>query len=243
MSKTLAKFFEEEYDKFRKHIAGHWAIDEKYLNQFDPELKPIHKRFLSVACAATVAGNKVKRNEYVEGAIEVGQLCMVLALKGLENPSCVLLRQSIELILKHIYFAKHPVEYEWVTSHEGYRDLTFQKLLDYLLITPEHEGIESDNYIRDRLNDWFGELSRYVHVHSGPFIGYRHIGSAYIPNREILKKLNERTREIWPLLTAMLIAYFPKRYFASSALERKLMRNCLSKEIRGRIDKYLYRIP
>jgi hypothetical protein len=243
MSKTLAKFLEEEYDKFRGHVASRWAIDKGYLDQFDSELKPLHKRFLSVACAATVAGNRAKRNEYVEGAIEAGHLCMVLALKGLENSSCVLLRQSIELILKHIYFSKHPVEYEWVTSHEGYRDLTFQKVLDYLLITPEHEGIESDNYVRDRLNNWFGQLSRYVHVHSGPFIGYTRIGSGYIPNREMLKKLNERTREIWPLLTAMLIAYFPKRYFASSALEKKLMRNSLPKEIKRRIDKYLYRMP
>lgn len=242
MNRTFGEFFEGQYAQFRRETVSHWAIDKKYIDQLDFELKPIYKRYLSISCAATVVGHRARRNEYVEGAVEVSHLCIVLALKGLENSACVLLRQSIELILKHIFFSKHPVEYEWVTSHEGYRELTFQKLLDYLSITPEHEIIEPDNLFRNKLNEWFAVLSRYVHIHSCRFMGYRQIGRVYGPNEEILKKLNKRTKEIWPLLTAMLVAYFPRCYFAASALEQRLIRSCLSKELRQRIVKHLYGI-
>ena len=66
--------------------------------------------------------------------MEAGQLTLIMGMKGLENTWCVLLRQSIELALKHIYFASHPVEYQWALSREDYRDLTFQSLLELVVV-------------------------------------------------------------------------------------------------------------
>jgi len=239
MNRILNQFVEKQYSEFKKEVISGWALDGGDFDKFDAELKPIFKRYLSLACIATLVGRGKRRNEYIQSVIEASQLSLVLAMKGYENPCCVLLRQCIELVLKHVYFSTHPVEYEWVTSHEGYRDLTFQKLLDFWVITEEYRKLDTDKYVYDTLSDWFGVLSRHVHVHSRGFMGYGQVGFRYRVKVNGIKKLNERTREIWPLLTIILIAQFPKCYYGATPLEKRVIRNFLPVKFRERIDQYL----
>lgn len=243
MSRPLTKFIQEQYTQFSQNLISSWAIDKQQFEQFESELKLIHKRYLSLACAATIIGYRAKRNEYVQGVVEVSYLSLILTLKGLENPVCVLLRQSIELVLKHIYFSTHPVEYEWTCSREGYRDLTFQSLLEYITRTNEGQKLDASNDICVKLNDWFGTLSRYVHVHSKAFIGYKSFESAFQPTSDIIKKFNERTKEIWPLLTILLITYFPERYLRANSIEKQLIRNILPINLRKKLDQYVANYP
>ena len=235
MSKPLDQFIESHYSQFIKAISVTWGIEEKQLSKVAAELKPIFKRYLSLACIATLVGGRRSRNEYIGNVIEASHLSLVLGLKGYENPCCVMLRQSIELVLKHIYFVTHPVEYEWVTSHEGYRELTFQKLLEFWIITPEYRVLDPDKYVYTSITEWFDVLSRHVHVHSKRFLGYRRINGKHRINVSALRKLEERTREIWSLLTVILVGQFPKTYDRASLLEKRLIRGFLPKKFKERL--------
>ena len=241
MSKLLDDFVKTRYSEFSQAVVDNWGIDSKELFKVEGEFKPIFKRYLSLGCVATLLGERRRRNEYIQSLIEASQLCLVLGLKGLENACCVILRQSIELILKHIYFSTHPVEYEWVTFHEGYRDLTFQKLLDFWIITPEYRALDPDKSVYTLVNEWFSVLSRHVHIHSKNFIGYKQVNLGHWIDITGLRKLNDRTKEIWPLLTIILVGQFPKSFFNASVVERRLIRNFLPKKFRDKLDSCLYR--
>ncbi len=243
MSKPLDEFVKIRYSEFSEAVVDNWGIDKKELLKVEGEFKQIFKRYLSLGCIATLVGERRSRNEYVESLIEASQLCLVLGLKGLENGCCVILRQSIELVLKHIYFSTHPVEYEWVTFHEGYRDLTFQKLLDFWIITAEYRTLDPDKTIYTWVNEWFGVLSRHVHVHSKKFIGYKQVSVRHQIDITGLRKLNDRTKEIWPLLTIILAGQFPKSFFNASVVEKRLIRNFLPKKFKDKLDTCLYRAP
>jgi len=239
MTRILTKFYKDQYGYFKEQLESSWGLSQKRIDDYDAQLKPIHKRFLSLACASTIVGHRAPRNDYIQRVIEASHLSLVLAVKGIENPSCVLLRQCIELVLKHVYFSSHPVEYEWVRSRADCRELNFQTLLEYITKTNECRNLPEGNNICKSLNAWFGTLSRYVHVHARGFMGYNKIGSSYKPNSEIIKRLNQRTKEIWPRLIAFLILYFTKRYLRASQMEKDLIRAGLSKNLRTKIDNYL----
>lgn len=239
MNRILTQFHRDQYNHFKQQLVSSWGVNQRHIDKLDTQLKPIHKRYLSLACAATVIGHGARRNEYIEGVVEANYLCLVLAIKGLDNPSCVLLRQSIELVLKHIYFATHPVEYTWAQSREDYQDLTFQNLLQYQGRTEECQRFQLCHDICVVLNEWFGKMSRHVHVHSGGFMGYSKVGSAYQPKAQILKKLNERTKEVWPRLTAILLVHFTKRYFAASSTEQSVIMSGLSGNLRKQVNQCL----
>ncbi len=149
MSNLLNRFFKDEYQDFREYLIKQWGLNTKLLGRIDSQLKPIHKRYLSFACAATAVGQRAPRNEYLSGVVEVIHLSLVLAAKGLENSTCVLSRQSIELILKHIFFSTHPVEYNWAETRVDYKDLTFQNLIEFIRRTDEYRAFACDPDICD----------------------------------------------------------------------------------------------
>jgi hypothetical protein len=239
MSRIRTNFYREQYSNFKEYVVSVWAVKKTELTPLEEYLKQIHRRYLSLACASTIIGQKAARRIHIEVVPEACHLSIVLAIKGLENPACVLLRQSIELVLKHIFFFTHPVEFGWANSREGYKELTFQKLIEYLDRTEELQKLEKGSEIRDRLNELFNILSRYVHVHSKKFIGYNIASRTYKPKVETIIKFNQRTREIWPLLTAILIVYFPKQYLRASDLERKIIRDGINRDLKTAVDKYL----
>ena len=239
MTTPQQRFYKEQYEGFKREMLCPWGVDAGDLASLEARLKPIHKRYLALGCAATVVGHRAKRNEYAEAIIEAGYLTLVLSVKGLENSSCVLLRQCIELVLKHIYFAWHPVEHQWASSREDYRDLTFQYLLDYLRRTDEYKSLSPRDQIGERLNFWFGALSRYVHVHSKRFVQYKEVGKSFGPRRDVVERTAQRTKQLWPLLVVLLVGYFPDKYFRASALEQTLIKSVLPKDLRDVLNGYL----
>ena len=142
--------------------------------------------------------------------------------------------QSLELtrttlVLKDIFFRSHPLEYSWAQSREDYKDLTFQFLLEFVRRTDECRKDALAATLCDRLNYWYGALSRHVHVHSACFMGYRSAGTRYRPDASHLTKLDERTAETWPILTLMLILFNPERYQRASLVERRLIQYSIPK--------------
>jgi hypothetical protein len=239
MSRPLKDFQKEQFGNFIEHVLSAWGVGKKQLTALEEPLKQIHKRYLGLACISTIIGERSARGVYIDGVAEASHLSMVLSIKGLENPACVLLRQSVELVLKHIFFSTHPVEFGWADSQEGYKELTFQKLIEYIGRTEELQRLEQGNQVCVRLNECFGVLSRYVHVHSRGFIGYKTVGRKNEAKIEIVTKLNERTREIWPVLTAILVVYFPKKYLKANVLEQRVIRSGITKDLLGKVDRYL----
>lgn len=232
MSRTLSLFLRQEYDRFCDVAIHDWNVDPDFLSSVSDEMKAMYRRYLSLACAATVAGYRRQRNEYAEGVVEGGILSLIMALKGLENPSCVLMRQSIELVLKHIYFWSHPTEYQWAKARVDYKDLTFQFLIEYVGRTDEYRGLSDSHAVCEKLAEWYGILSRYVHVHSRGFMHYSKSGSGYRPTREHVKKLRERVDNIWPCLILLLCIFEKKRFLKASHLEQQLIRNGLPESFR-----------
>lgn len=239
MNSPINKYINEQYSNLKNDLLSNWGVTERDIIQFHDHLRAIYKRFLSLACACTVIGYRARRNDYVNGVIENAYLSIALTLKGLENPSCVLLRQSIELVLKHIYFSSHPVEYEWARSREGFRDLNFQSLLTYLGNCQERKNLDPSNDVCQLLNEWFGRLSRHVHVHNLRFIAFGGLTRTPRSNGQIVSRLSERTKEIWPLLINLLIAFFPKKYLNASEIEKRLVLNALSRDRKKQINTYL----
>lgn len=171
-------------------------------------------------------------------------ICCVIALavKGLENPACVLLRQCVELVLKHIYFTSHPVEYGWARLRNDYREQSFQYLIEYLSRTNECRSIKLSPNPCERLNLWYGILSRHVHVQNIGFMGYKTVTSAHQPDINVIKRLEEKSKEMWPLLTILLIAFSPRKYLTSSEIEKRLMRYPIPRGLRAKLDDYLNRV-
>jgi hypothetical protein len=227
MSNTLNGFVRDEFKGFCEHAAGHWNVSVSCLGSVAPLLRPIHIQYLALACAATVAGQRAPRNDYAEGVIEVGQLSILLALKGLENPSQVLVRQSIEMVLKHLFFITHPIEYSWAQTRPDYRDLSFQALLEYVRRSEEYRILCDGGQVCDTLACWYGVLSRYVHVQGGSFLRYADLSSSYPRGSPDLTRLSGCTASIWPRLTLLLAIFGATRLRKASALEQKLIRKGL----------------
>jgi len=229
MNRALSKFCKEEYERFRTNLIHDWGVPEAKINSHDQRLRSVHKRYLSLACVASVTPKKKGIKEFLRGVVEAGYLSQVLAARGLENPALVLLRQTIEQTLKHIYLSFHPVEYSWVCSRVAYRELSFQMLLDFVRKTDKHNDLLRYHMnLCEKLDELFGELSRHVHVHSRDFMGYLRIGSKAAPSAPILKRLDSLTRRLWPLLVLMITVFFPEAYHAAQTNERNLILNCLS---------------
>jgi hypothetical protein len=239
MTRILSDLCKSEYEDFVAELRKNWSVPQTTVKQLHSQIKQIHRSYLSLACAATVTAHRASRNEYLTGLVEANYLSMVLAIKGVENPCCVLLRQSIELLLKHIYFSTHPVEYTWAKSRESYRDLTYQFLLEYLRRTDEISKITNPKSVVDRLDYHYAILSRYVHVHSQSFIGYKILSTSENRPYIVVGRMRQRTTELWPLLTLTLIASLPRRFLSASASERDLVRKGLPRKHRELLDGLL----
>jgi hypothetical protein len=235
MTKPLSEFCKDEYEGFVADLRDIWSVSQVTIQSLSAELKPMHRKFLSLACIATITAQGAARNEYLLELVEASHLSMILAVKGIENPCYVLLRQTIELLLKHIYFSSHSVEYGWAQSREDYRDLTYQFLLGYLRRTDEISTVQDPKSIVDRLDYFYGMFSRYVHVHSDSFIRYGKLRE--VKNQPAsVGKMNQRINELWPILIVILIASLPRKVLSASVLECKLIRAGLPKKYRDLLD-------
>jgi hypothetical protein len=240
VSREVSQFYRERFQEFRSDLTVSWAIRQETLTPLDVTLRTIHRRYLGVACVATLVAQNSPRNDYVRALPEVTFLAAVLAIKGLENPGSVLLRQSIELVLKHIYFASHPVEFQWSLNRLGYREISFQFLLDYIRKTDESNVFPQMNGLLDRVDRLFHEFSRFVHVHSRRFIPYRTFQSVTTANSSCVAMLGTRTRELWPLLISLLIIYFPTRFTHANLSERRIISSSLGTVWGKHIKRYLH---
>lgn len=236
MNNTLARFLRDEYQEFCTCLTA-WGVDEETIREISERLKPVHKKFISVSCAATVLSFRLPRSEYIKSLVGVNQLAIVLAIKGAENPMSVLLRQAIELVLKHIYFLTHPTEYQWTKTRDNFRELSFQSLLDYLCRLDEFKQFEGGKRIQENLTHSYSVLSRYVHVHSKKF-------NTYDPNEKLgatatLDKLVNVTDVLWPSLTTLLLLVSSHQYHAASSLEQSIILSSLPNDLRRDVKKHL----
>lgn len=238
MSRALTKFVNDEYGLFRRELIDSWSVSRSKIAPLDPILKRIHKKYLSLACAATIVGRRTRGKDYLHALIEVAYLSQALALKGLENPVFVLLRQSTELALKYIYFSFHPVEHYWTLTREDYKDLNFQILLEFVRRTDEHRDFAEHLNICDELNESFSLLSRYIHVHNKRFMNYSGINSTFPPNIEVLRRLDRSAKRLWRSLVILLILFHPGKYHHAQAIERDLMLSSIEPKLRRRLHYY-----
>lgn len=241
MSGILNNFCREAYSQFEAELISKWAVDEKQLVAVAGDLKGIHKRQLSLACAATITGLRGARNEYAREMVETSYLSVVLAVKGLTNSSCVLARQTIELALKHIYFATHPVEYGWVASRLSYKEINFSSLMEYVKKTDEYREYlkGGGREICGDIEEKFADLSRYVHIQSKGFMSYKRMSTIRRIDGASLRRLDSLTASLWPALNVMLVIFFPSKFMRSQEIEKRLIRNGLSNELKTSLARYM----
>jgi hypothetical protein len=202
-------------------------------------LRTVHRRYLGLACFGTILSQGGARKDYIKGLSEVSYLALVLAAKGLENPSSVLLRQSIELVLKHVYFATHPVEFSWSSTRESYREITFQSLLEYMRKTDESARFPDSEMLLVELERQYHVLSRFVHMHSRMFIPYTSSRIVTAANPATLDAFQHRCLQLWPLLIALLLAHFPAKFIAANSNEKALIARSLGTPWHNRAKTFL----
>jgi len=235
-SRTLPDFYRGEYSAFTGQLEKDWGISLASCSTLATVLKPLHKKYLGLACIATIMGKGGRRNEYVQGIPEACYSCIILALRGLENPSSVLLRQTIELTLKHIFFVSHPVEYRWAIESEDYKELTFQFLCEYLSKVSEFKALVRKGILAQLQSD-FALLSRYVHVHSKEFLIYSVKCSSSRKVSPVVSKISTIASRLWPLLSLLLVAHSASKYVAASVLEKRIIRNVMPTRLRTCLDE------
>jgi hypothetical protein len=236
-SNTLSEFYKTEYSLFLSRLRKEWHISAES-SSLGTILRPLYKRYLGLSCISSIVGNGLKRNEYILGIPEASFCSIILALRGLENPSSVLLRQSIELTLKHIYFSSHPVEYQWANISTDYKEPTCQFLLEYLSKTIECKTILKEGIINQLQSD-FAVLSRYVHVHSKHFIVYTSKSTNSKTVLSVLSTISKVASRLWPILSLLIIVHSLPKYIKSSHLEKKITRNIMPTALKKCLDEHL----
>ena len=96
-NRALVTFQSEEYARLKGKLFREWSIDLSKTPRIEALAKGLYRYYLSLSCCSVVVGGRLKHNEYVGGIPEAAYVGIVVALRGLENPSSVLLRQCIEL--------------------------------------------------------------------------------------------------------------------------------------------------
>jgi hypothetical protein len=240
MNRPLVKFCKTQYSEFRTALVSQWGMLDSTLVRVEPRLKPLHRRYLSLAALATISSRR-KRGEYCSAVCEASYLSLVLAAKGVKNSSMVLLRQTIELVLKHVFFLDHPVEHGWASKRADYR-VTFQSLLDYLQKTDNCQGFNCPTKLTERINYWYGVLSRSVHVHNKEYIDYEVKPISVSKVDRLLKEMNATTKEVWPLLIVILLLFFPDFPKAASPSEQKLILGSLPRGLRTPTYNHVFRV-
>lgn len=220
MNKELLQFCRTEFEGFRSHLQSSWAVSEETAKHLDANLRNMHKRYLGFSCVCAVLSDGAERSSYLRAAPEACHLSLVLTVKGLENPAYVLMRQCIELVFKHIYFATHPVEYSWLANRVAYREINFQYILDYIRKTEALSILVMGDQLLVLLEEDFHILSRYVHVHNDAFIGYGR--GVSIPSAE-LASFTKRAADIMSRLCLLLAVFFPEKYTSAQANEQALI--------------------
>jgi hypothetical protein len=237
-NETLTEVYRDEYGIFKKRLFDEWAVDIDKATPIAEITKRLHKHYLSIACCSRILGERTKRNEYILGIPEAAYVAMIVALRGMQNPASVLLRQCIELALKHVYFSSHPVEYEWTIRSIDYKELTFQFLIEYWTRTIQYKELGGESLF-SKLQSEFSMFSRYVHVHSKKFMGYAAMPIGSNATYTAVKAFSTSSARVWPLLTMLLIANAPNKYLRASTIERRIIRNVLPAQFRFVLDKYM----
>lgn len=239
MSRELQQFTRTQYAEFGEDLSKGWGVPPNVIASVDSQIKSLHKRYLGLANLATVLGQSGQRADYINAIPEVGYLSLVLILKGLENPSFVLMRQTIELVLKHIYFSTHPVEYSWSATRLSYREITFQFLLDYLRKSDELQKLSIGVDLVQKIETEFHVLSRYVHVHSDSFIRFSQFSGHAKVHIQPMRAFEERSRELWPRLIILMISFFPHQFSGANLIEQKLIQSALTSDLRTSLSQHL----
>lgn len=240
MNRVNRRFISSEYGVFAAHVQTHWACAGGLWQAHEPITKGIYRRYLGLSCIAQILTEASMRNAYVRALPEAAYLGIVLALRSCQSTCSVVLRQTIELALRHIYFETHPVEYSWAQKRDGYREMDFVALMEYLKKTDEVEALPGSAQLLATISDWYARLSRYAHLHNGSYMGFPGINQ---PQTDVdLSLLRNASESLWPQLIVLLAVFQPDCFVKASAAEQRLVRDALSTPLKRAVASYFRRI-
>ena len=212
-----------------------WGIARK-----DSRIKSAYKRYLAFATLCYILASDDARSSYIKSAAEAYLLSLVMIAKGLENPAHVLMRQSLEMSLKHIYFSTHPVEYKWAQNKINYREVNFQFLLDYLRKSDELDIYKSKDLLITKIEEHFHLLSRYVHAHNIQFTSFSSEDYNLPSNAKSFERISKQAGELASLSIIILISFFRQKFFASQENEKSLIRSALLSNYKNEINEFAH---
>ena len=243
MNKELTKFCDAQYREFESELRTSWGIEARTIGLISDKLKFAYRKYLSFATLCSVLSIDEERSSYIKSAPEAYLLSLVMIAKGLENPAHVLMRQSIEMSLKHIYFSTHPVEYNWSQTRINYREINFQFLLDYLRKTDDLDGFSTKEGMVQRLEEHFHVLSRYVHVHSIKFTTFSKSASIFSKKTKFLEGITNQLADLISLEIVILIGFFKDKFLSIPANEKSLIMNALTGLYDSEFKIFLKNLP
>jgi hypothetical protein len=237
---SLKGFVNAEFVRFEKDLQANWHVAPALISARLADLKSIFRKYLALSCTAASMSDSASRPGYLSVVAETGYLSMVLALRGAQNTSMVLTRQTIELVLKHIYYAQHPVEHAWAQRRTGYREITFQFLIEYLRSMEELELLPKHDDVIAVLLDWYAKLSVHVHVHNARHLGFPEINSPPATTSASIDSLRAASDELWPVLVLLMRVFCDDQYLAMSEREKDLARSCFPSGLKGQCRAWEY---
>ncbi|MFT3866953.1 MAG: hypothetical protein QM715_00515 [Nibricoccus sp.] len=206
-----------------KALEAEWAVPASVVAAVEPQLRHVTKMLTGVCCLAGCLEGKQPRDDYLMQIPENLWVASILALRGHVNAANVAARQAIELLLKHLYFLDHPVEYRWVQTDDNLKEFGFQYLVDYVQRLPEFDRFEAKKQCVDTLSAVFAETSRYVHVHSAKFFSGGGVTKKTEDGIKSFKEVGGRLEKIVPCISSLVTVYQWNHYMTISPAEQKMI--------------------
>jgi hypothetical protein len=112
-------------------------------------------------------------------------------------------------------------------------------LLEYIKKTDEASSFPEFQQMMQQLEGRFHVLSRYVHVHSREFIPYPRSARFRLSDGSALQSVIEHATDLWPILTALFIAFFPNKYVRANHSEKRVIAATLGPVATTQVKTYL----
>ena len=222
MNEPVSRHLHSELGLLFEHLKTEWSVDRSNFTSAQwNRVRYYGKIYVIISCFCEVMCTGVERASFLRNIPEVFMLSLTFGVKGYKNALGSNLRQSIELVYKHIYYAYHPVEYSWVCDRDAFKEIGNAYLEGYLEKTSE-KRFQSVKTSLEMLSYQYGKLSRYVHTHNPDYFGQTKLKSN--PDIDlVLKEMEGGYSVVAKSIILVVIAYFPAVFEATSEPEKRLI--------------------
>jgi hypothetical protein len=156
---------DQDYDSVMSYLRERGALPDPLTSSVSRQAARLHAATYSLALwRFRLRGMRALVRAYVDEIYSDAIQVLPLALLGYRKPVALLLRGVLENVLRHVYYADHPVEHEWAQAAPGsYETVAFYR--DYMkrLISSRRTGTRGRFDATSETQALYDLLSAQVH--------------------------------------------------------------------------------